>query len=115
MSTKSAQNGRAVAATRPAAAKAPADRQASAADRIRKLEADVAELRTAVDTAGRILAGMIEQQAVQAAMPAIEQQIRSQVQQAYAQGGLAALAPGGPPQAQEAPPMPPTPQMQGQG
>lgn len=105
MAAKSARNGSAVAAPKPpAGAKQPTDRQLPAAQRIAQLEADVATLKKAMDGAGRILASMIENQAVQGAMPAIEQQIRGSIQQAYAQGGLEALVPGGQPQAPQMPP-----------
>jgi hypothetical protein len=75
-------------------------KQPTQAQRIEKLEGEVAQLKAEVAAASRILASFVENNAVQAAMPQIEQQIRGQVQQAYAQGGLAALLPQeGPPNA----------------
>lgn len=71
--------------------KSVATRLAEAEVIIDQLRSDVEFLKAELGRASRLLAGQLENQAVQAALPAVEQQIRGQIAQQYQQGGLAAL------------------------
>jgi hypothetical protein len=94
----------------PSELKTGKTKAASVATRVEKLEAELAELKVTVAQAGALLVGLIESQAVAQSMPRIEQGLRSQIQQAYAQGGLGALLPRQPGAQPQGPP-PPQPQQ----
>lgn len=109
MSVKSARNGTRRINGAPPAPPAPPTADGAVADpkprsigsRVDILEREIAQLKEELSQASSILVSMVENQAVQASMPAIEQQLRSNIQQAYRERGLAALAPQ-----QQAPPPP---------
>lgn len=72
-------------------AKAQNGQAPSVASRVAVLEQRISSLVGIVDQMSGLLAKLLENQAIAAAMPSVEQQLRGQIQQAYAQGGLGAL------------------------
>jgi nitric oxide reductase activation protein len=101
MSAKSAQNGQ--------LPKAPTDRPASMASRVALLEQRLSSVIGIVDQMSALLARLLENQAVAATLPTVEQQLRGQIQRAYAQDGLGAFM-GQPSQPQQGAPQPQQPQ-----
>lgn len=92
MSTKSRNTGKPPLKSVPTAAPGPSRAaRRSATARLDALEADVAELKRLLGQASRLIGGMLENQAVAAALPAYEQQLRTQFKATYDQGGLGAL------------------------
>ena len=100
MSAKSAQrNGAPEGTPRPpqpkkTAAKPNAPARASGqsvATRLAAAEQEIVALKTLCEQMSRILSGLIENQAVQQAMPQMEQQLRNQIRAELAQNGLGAV------------------------
>jgi hypothetical protein len=85
-----ANNGHAV--VKSPAKKAPAKSAGkSVARRVEELEAAVATMQKLVSQMSQVLGGMVENQAVQQAMPAVEQQLRQGIKQRLAEQGFDAL------------------------